>query len=152
MRCPVCQLDQIIVEYHGVELDVCLERCGVWFDAEELRQLFEVVEAPEALHALEGRLAPLKKRVPRAKDLPNRRCPRCRGKMVHVEAPGQPQAVVLDSCARGHGLWFDAGELEQVLRSKLEDDHGALARIQEFLGDFVGTGDAASNPSGATGD
>jgi Zn-finger nucleic acid-binding protein len=30
---------------------------------------------------------------------------------------------VLDRCRRGHGLWFDKGELEQVISLFDKDDH-----------------------------
>ena len=110
MQCPVCQKEQVIVEVDDVELDVCLDGCGIWFDAQELRQLFEVKGAPTQLHDLEQRLEEL----PRGEHGPVRRCPRCRGKMRHVRAPGPAGGVILDRCQRGHGLWFDPGEYEAI--------------------------------------
>jgi Zn-finger nucleic acid-binding protein len=131
MQCPVCKLDQVIVEYQGLELDLCINGCGTWFDADELRQLFESIEARAELQDLEQRLEEL----PRAERGPTRRCPRCRGRMRRVRAPGSG-GVILDRCRRGHGLWFDPGELEEILSVSLDARDGALTRVQEFLGQF----------------
>ncbi len=141
MQCPVCHTDQLIVEYQGVELDLCLEGCGTWFDGDELRQLFEIVGAPELLHDLEQRLEDL----PTVAEGPVRRCPRCHGRMPHVRAPGASGDVILDRCRRGHGLWFDPGELEDILALEMPGEEGAdsaLAKVRAFLGQFVSASDA----------
>jgi Zn-finger nucleic acid-binding protein len=132
MQCPVCRQDQIIVEYGGVELDVCADGHGIWFDKDELQQLFETAGVPEMLHDLEARLVFL----PRGKHGAEKRCPRCRAKMRHVAEPGPSGDVILDRCRRGHGLWFDDGELEEILDSHLGTEDAALARVRGFLGRF----------------
>lgn len=132
MQCPVCDLDQVIIEYQGIELDVCVEGHGVWFDKDELQQLYEAAEVPELLHDLAERLVDL----PRGRHGPERRCPRCRGKMRHVAEPGPSGDVILDRCRRGHGLWFDDGELEEILGSSLGAEDAALAKVRGFLGRF----------------
>ena len=129
MKCPVCKLDLIIVEVDGVELDTCLEGHGIWFDADEIRQLFLAADTPESLHGLEDRLT-----APPPGDLgPRRRCLRCGKRMDHVAASGPDGPVVLDRCPRGHGLWFDEGELEQVVRGQVPEDDEAVARILTHL-------------------
>ncbi len=133
MQCPVCRQDQLIVEFEGVELDLCVEGHGIWFDKDELRQLFDVAGAPEALSDLEDRLTFLPGRRGRT----SRRCPRCRGKMRQVQAPGKSGDVILDRCRRGHGLWFDNGELEEVLSLDLEEGDEALAKVRTFLGGYT---------------
>jgi Zn-finger nucleic acid-binding protein len=142
MHCPACQTDLVIVEYRNVELDVCIEGCGLWFDNDELRQLFEVAEAPEMLHDLENRLVFL----PAGKGGVQRRCPRCRGKMRHVSAPGDIEDVILDRCPRGHGLWFDKGELEEILTAALDHEDAALSTVKTFLADFVPGTNTALDP------
>ena len=69
--------------------------------------------------------------------MPTRRCPRCRARMDHVRAPAKPDPVILDRCPHGHGLWFDAGELDQVLAGELAEDDAAFIRIKEFMGQFA---------------
>ena len=133
MKSPVTGEDLIIVEVDGVELDVCPDGSGIWFDADELRQLFLVVEAPERFHDLEQRLEKLPRR-----EGPTRRCPRCNRKMWHVATPGEGGRVVLDACPKDHGLWFDPGELEAIMAAELGDDDSALARVRTHLGAFLG--------------
>ena len=142
MKCPACKIDLVIVEYHGVELDICIDGHGLWFDNDELQQLFEVAGAPEMHHDLENRLIFL----PKGQHGPERRCPRCHGKMRHVTAPGDTEDVILDRCRRGHGLWFDKGELEEILLTILDADDAALAAVKEFLADFVPGADVALDP------
>jgi Zn-finger nucleic acid-binding protein len=98
--CPVCNLDQVILEWGGVELDLCVDGHGIWLDAEELRHLFAAADAPDAVLSLEQRLRTL----PRSTRGARRRCPRCRARMDHVSVPDHPEQTVLDRCPRGHGL------------------------------------------------
>ena len=142
MKCPACKLPLVIVEYQDVELDMCIDGHGLWFDSDELRQLFEAAGAPEMLHDLENRLVFL----PKGQHGEERRCPRCRGKMRHVTAPGDTEDVILDRCRRGHGLWFDRGELEEILRTALGADDEALASVRSFLADFVPGADVSLDP------
>lgn len=124
MECPSCGQPQVIVEAEGVELDLCLSGHGVWFDAQELGILLgeEAAELERELRALpsQGRGRP---------------CPRCSKPMELIGAPGGG-AVMLDRCPRGHGLWFDDGELEQLLHLRPSVDRAALARVADFLSRF----------------
>ena len=139
MLCPECQDPLVIVECDHVELDVCIRQHGLWFDADELRQLFDLAGVDGALASLEQRLEP----APAGSGV-RRRCPRCRRKMKHVRAPGVQGAVVLDECPNGHGLWFDEGELHDVLSVELEASDVALVTIKGYLGSFSEPGDKES--------
>jgi len=143
MLCPECKERFLIVECDGVELDVCHAGHGIWFDAEELRQLFERIEAPERLLDLEDRLTAMGGGRGGAR----RRCPRCRARMDAVQAPGRAAAVILDRCRKGHGLWFDRGELNEVLAAELSDDDTALRALKGYLGAFAEPRDAESEES-----
>ena len=131
MECPQCHDSMLIVECDHVELDVCFRGHGIWFDADELQQLFELAGAGDGVRRLEARLVHL----PSSKEK-RKRCPRCRTKMRHVEAPAASGAVVLDRCAHGHGLWFDDGELHDVLTAEFDGGDDALATIKGYLGSF----------------
>lgn len=124
MECPACSQPQVIVEADGVELDLCLAGHGVWFDAQEIGALLgeDAVELERELRGLSTRGH-------------GRRCPRCRKPMDLIGAPGG-SGVLLDRCSRGHGLWFDDGELEQVLRLRPNADLAALAKVSDFLSRF----------------
>jgi hypothetical protein len=39
-------------------------------------------------------------------------CPRCGAALEVIERHG----VALDSCPKGHGIWLDAGELEEITK------------------------------------
>jgi len=132
MLCPVCREELIIVEFEDVELDACPDCRGLWFDAQELHQLFEAAGVPEHLCRLEERL----EQLPRAEA--RRRCPRCGGRLVPVRAPSEAQEVILDECPRGHGLWFDHGELNTLLDCLLQEDE-ALDHVRDYLGQFLMT-------------
>ena len=41
MKCPVCHVPTYVVEYEKIELDVCGECQGIWFDHGELELLLE---------------------------------------------------------------------------------------------------------------
>ena len=63
-----------------------------------------------------------------------RKCPICLKKMAKV-AVGEGQPVLLDRCKKGHGLWFDSGELEEICtKAKLDED----SKIVKLLADFFG--------------
>ena len=132
MLCPHCRKMLVIVEYEGVELDGCVDGGGVWFDAQELVQLFELSGVPRELHDLESRLEELENGGAR------RRCPRCRGPMTQVHAPGSPETLILDRCDREHGIWFDRGEFVALLGCFLPPGDAALDRVRDFLGAFAG--------------
>jgi len=107
MRCPVDKEPLVILEYQGVEIDYCLTCGGVWLDAGELELLLGD-EAACASFIAGGDPKAIAGEKPR-------RCPACRKKMAKIVTKGD-KPVVYDQCKRGHGLWFDDGELENVLQ------------------------------------
>ncbi len=143
MLCPVCRQEMLIVEFEEIELDACPDCQGLWFDAQELRQLFEVVDAPDHALDLELQLSRLKNRGER------RKCPRCRGRLEPVLAPTE-QELILDECPRGHGLWFDKGELATLLSSVLGQQCEALEKVRYYLGNFAAARDPSDRPPEST--
>jgi hypothetical protein len=117
----------IVVEHADIELDYCVHCKGVWFDATELDLLLRSLGLAEG-HDLAA-LMRLPKRPPA--EAP-RKCPRCRKKM-HKMMIGREPEVMIDSCVRGQGLWFDGGEVEQVIQQLL-DEPGVGGRVVSFLG------------------
>jgi uncharacterized protein len=111
MRCPVDKSDMIVVEHLQIELDFCLSCSGVWFDHGELELLISKLKA-QGINLAESELIALNKaRVDETK----RKCPICRQNMDKAWVGKEPK-VLIDSCPRGDGLWFDGGELHQVLQ------------------------------------
>ena len=51
-----------------------------------------------------------------------RKCPICDRKMEKVAVGEGAPALMIDRCARGDGLWFDKGELGNIIdRAKLDE-------------------------------
>jgi len=111
MICPVCKYNMIVVEYHNIELDYCTGCKGVWFDSGELELLLKSHGLEEATMFLDnildspGAISSEKKR----------KCPICGHKMKKTTIGEQPQ-ILIDVCDREHGLWFDGGEVTQLIK------------------------------------
>jgi hypothetical protein len=133
----------VIVEFQNIELDTCVDCQGLWFDAQELGQLFELAGVPQQYQALESQLD----RLPHAGA--RRKCPRCRRRLEPVRAPARRGTeLILDECPRGDGLWFDQGELSCLLEAVLGDDVATLRNVRSYLGEFL----AAKQGTGGTND
>ena len=126
MRCPVCKIDMIVVEYRGIELDHCLECRGVWFDAGELDLLMKAAGINEAL------TFPADEAEVREK---KRKCPICSKAMKKTHI-GAPEQVLVDVCSLGDGIWFDGGELGQVI-DQLAGKTGDVSDAQQEIVRFV---------------
>jgi Zn-finger nucleic acid-binding protein len=111
MICPVCKRGMIVIEYQNIELDYCTSCRGVWFDSGELELILK-------LHGLEE----VKMFLDNIFDSPEaissekkRKCPICGHKMKKATIGEEPQ-ILIDVCGREHGLWFDGGEVAQLIR------------------------------------
>jgi Zn-finger nucleic acid-binding protein len=111
MICPACKSDMIVVEHHKIELDYCTKCRGVWFDAGELELLLESA----GLEGVEPLLAGLASSPEAESKEKKRKCPICVRKMRKVLF-GQEPEILLDICRRGDGVWFDGGELAQLVK------------------------------------
>lgn len=139
MDCPACKSQMFVMEYDGLELDHCPRCRGVWFDSGELALLFADAQDrahPELVPAL-------------VSDLPDaetgekkRRCPGCRKPMRKVNI-GPRRRVLVDACSRGHGLFFDHGEVADLARDLAFSEKNLPARVLAFLGGLLDRGDAA---------
>ncbi len=106
MKCPHCKSLMVVLELNHIEIDYCPECSGIWLDTGEMELLLEDPEKKNLLlvafrietHSTEKRL----------------RCPICRRKMQKALA-GLDSDILIDKCQRDHGLWFDRGELQQIV-------------------------------------
>jgi Zn-finger nucleic acid-binding protein len=126
----------VIIEFEHVELDACPDCAGLWFDAQELQQFFEITGVPEEFHDMEQQVD----RLPHSG--PRRVCPRCRGKLTPVRASSLESDLILDECPREHGLWFDHGELEALLQAMLGEQNAPLDRVRDYLGQFAASAES----------
>ena len=127
MNCPVCDKPMIVLEIDQVEVDHCLKCKGTWLDAGELELLLGGAENKEHLLLSMDTDAPPGEAV--------RRCPICRKKMRKVLC-GSHERVVIDKCKKNDGLWFDRGELLEVLRMGLfPPDDRVYRLLHEIFGE-----------------
>jgi len=124
MKCPVCKVPTYVVEHDGIELDLCPDCQGIWFDAGELDLLLDRDQS-----------APLTAAVT---DEATRPCPLCRQKMNKVNI-GPSQRVLIDSCGAGCGVWFDSNELQELTRDLAEDGWHVQPRVRTFLSEMFPT-------------
>ena len=121
MICPECRQAMLVLELHAVEIDYCDQCHGIWLDAGELELL---LADHEAKHTILESFAPARVKEKKLK------CPICAKKMKKVQSGG-PQGVVLDQCPRGHGLWFNRGELPELL------SQGGLGKYDKNVVSFL---------------
>lgn len=126
MDCPVCQESMVVIEYDEIELDYCVGCMGVWFDAGEIELLLDKAGLP-----VPGGIpfTPPEKAVRELK----RPCPICGKVMEKVVPPGGN--VILDRCVKGHGIWFDSGEIAEAIK---ESSGAAGEMIVNILRGFLG--------------
>ncbi len=119
--CPKCREPMIIVEHEGVEIDCCLSCGGSWLDAGELTWMAELTGAQpgKISEAIEAAIPGRRVR---------RRCPRC-GRRLRTITVTADTLIELDRCPKGHGLWFDAGEMEAVIGAFHDGEEGQVARL-----------------------
>lgn len=90
----------VVLELQQVEIDHCMLCGGIWLDRGELELL-----SGASMPANSQRKCCEQKR----------RCPAC-GKRMEKAKYAAGSDIVVDRCARGHGVWFDKGELETLLQ------------------------------------
>ena len=133
MYCPVCKEPMIVVEHEKIELDYCTTCLGVWFDAGELALLLESLDLEVGEFNIADIMALPEKRVTEEK----RRCPVC-GKNMRKASIGHTPEVIVDVCPIAEGLWFDGGEVGQVIKQLLDKPstrEEAPDRVVTFLGE-----------------
>jgi len=121
MDCPVCENSAMIVlELDEVEIDYCVDCQGIWLDSGELELLLGDEQKAVALIKSFAKLSDCDEKV--------RACPICDKKMDKILV-ADDKHLVIDSCRRGDGLWFDAGELGDVLSGGKFDDENKVSKL-----------------------
>ncbi len=126
--CPKCDVGLFILHFKGVDVDFC-ERCrGLWLDAGELEELLARTGA-----AVDDPLLKLQNQTGSVPAGRKHLCPRCDEPLHEINV----RSLALDRCPRGHGLWFDADELRQLL-AMFPPASGAGKTI-DYLNELVGS-------------
>lgn len=127
MDCPVCKNEPMIVlELNEVEIDYCLNCKGIWLDAGELELLLgSSMETIEFLNSFT---------IDNQTKEKTHKCPVCNKKMEKILITGN-RKVRVDKCKNNHGIWFDSGELEDILgMRKLDNKNKVLTLLNDMLG------------------
>jgi len=112
LKCPACRkiyLEAKVDPDTDLEIDVCPECWGMWFDPNELAQFFSSPTLknrfflPEETRPLETIGYVISSRA--------RACPRCRKAMEEKSFAG----VLIDICIHCQGIWLDDGELQRIV-------------------------------------
>ena len=117
----------ITLELADVEIDHCTTCGGIWLDGGELDLLMDdPAAAKRLLDSFHEDVSTPEQR---------RKCPICSKKMTKVLMGQLDPPLLIDKCPRSDGLWFDRGELQEIL------NHAQLGegnRIQRLLADMFG--------------
>jgi len=120
MDCAACKEPMIVLELDKIEIDYCLECGSIWLDAGELELLFD---DPSQVVELMEHPGTIKSARPG-----KRKCPICLKKMDEIEVGSQPM-VTIDRCPNKHGLWFDRGELKDVINNLEGAENGKIGKL-----------------------
>ena len=124
LNCPKCvgKLEEKAVE--NVNLDVCWVCEGIWFDSGELEKVlnsdskdFDRIDMDRK--SLDGKEAT---NLREDLDKTTGKCPRCGDETMlqRIEYKNK-EGLYVDVCPKGHGIWFDSGEIHEVRdRSKVD--------------------------------
>jgi membrane associated rhomboid family serine protease len=130
---PICPVEGTNLErvvFQGIEVDVCRECGGIWFDRGELDDVMrEALATPQSVARLDPQAGAPTKPTPHRELL----CPRCRTSMK-PEIYGKVSGIELDRCPRCQGRWADGGELSALV--EFLHDPGESQRMQK-LGEAI---------------
>jgi len=127
MRCPVCKSAMIVLELNEVEVDYCTSCGGVWLDAGELELLIDDEKGEENLLRSFT--------IDSMHQEKSYKCPICKKKMDKVYV-GASKDVLIDKCPVEDGLWFDKGELEEVI-NLASGNNKVIEVIHDLFGNKV---------------
>jgi Zn-finger nucleic acid-binding protein len=125
MKCPVCDELMIVLELDEIEIDYCTTCEGIWLDGGELELMLEVAsEKEELLSSFREDSSSHEKKI---------RCPICFRKMEKVLV-GKENKILLDECKKHHGLWFNRGELYDVVKlGSIDEENKILTLLREIF-------------------
>ena len=125
MDCPVCKNAMITLEITDVEIDYCIDCGGIWLDAGEMELLLgEPEKAKKLLDSF---------KIDDKSPEKVRKCPICDKKMQKIIVGKATPTLLIDKCTKGDGLWFDKGELPDIVdRAQLDKDN----KIQKLLAEM----------------
>jgi Zn-finger nucleic acid-binding protein len=112
--CPRCSEKLQFGKVEGQPIAGCKSCGGIWIGDEPLAMLLK--QAPDKLEAADERYP---NRLGSGwQSFADKHCPVCNAVLRRMPLAGHPH-VFVDRCERGHGLWFDDGELATAAEQHL---------------------------------
>ena len=151
MNCPNCNKPLARFTFRNVQLDDCPDCGGIWFDADELKQVRSA--GPDAWTNLEAQIAPRDPNTTAPSPNYEKKCPKCAVLMRPYRYMVNSD-VHLDECEQCGGAWVDDSELAAMsgfLQSSIKDAASArsgqltpeeIAKMREHLTKTARTGAA----------
>jgi Zn-finger nucleic acid-binding protein len=126
MNCPLCKNAMVVLELQQVEVDHCMTCGGIWLDGGELELLLRGThQARQFIGSFHREQGVEEKICP---------CPICLKKMHKIHAGSGSEPVIIDSCPKGHGLWFNKGELSEVLaKGNFDKEQKVIKLLSEIF-------------------
>ncbi|MBZ0180794.1 MAG: zf-TFIIB domain-containing protein [Melioribacteraceae bacterium] len=125
MHCPRCENPLIILEINEIEIDYCTDCQGIWLDSGELELLLDDSEKKDLL------LKSFKKYSETSEA--KLKCPICSKKMQKILVD-ESEKIIIDECPNLHGLWFDKGELlELVEKGSLDKENQIIKLLRDMF-------------------
>lgn len=124
MNCVNCKEPMVVLELDQVEIDYCVACGGIWLDSGEIELLLGNQQEV-------GKILSRPAEVAASKD-GGRKCPICRKTMEQFSV-GETETLLIDRCRKGHGLWFDKGELKGTLRIFAGESGNKIVRLLDEI-------------------
>lgn len=124
MFCPSCKYPMIVLEFEGIETDFCTNCEGIWLDAGELELFLEDSTAKDELLNSFSEAKQNREKIIK--------CPICNKKMAKTLV-SIDKDIVLDECRNGHGLWFDQGEILEVIKEGSVNKENKIIQVLEDM-------------------
>jgi Zn-finger nucleic acid-binding protein len=121
LACPKCGTTMGHKVIGKVLVDHCPSCAGMWFDEGELQQGI-AGGATSELKRLSAEQA-----VDAAVDRQQADCPRCSEALQRIPTPGRPD-VHVDACHVCGGVWYDGGEVADLLADGVGERLGRFVR------------------------
>ena len=115
MECPKCQNAMEAVRYGGGDRVVnrCTHCAGIWMKPNDMKRLKNTYKADMIDHGS----AKVGREHNKIEDI---HCPDC-GSDLDKLADDDQQHIWFESCPKGHGMYFDAGELSDYNNDTISD-------------------------------
>ena len=109
-NCPRCRIAMVALSIGSTNVRECRRCDGMWADVETFEHLCSVREEQSAVLGFIGARERSVEPLAKVSYVP---CPDC-SQLMNRSNFARASGVIIDTCKK-HGIWFDAGELPQII-------------------------------------